>query len=366
MLKVERILIIGGYGLAGSSIAQLLLDRTSLSVIIGGRDVEKANKMALHFNDLFPGNRVQSTCVDVSNITSVKSAVSQCDLVIDCIPISMGANAEIAQEAMNVEIDYINLNASKKEKDRLIMVFNTSNHPNLHLLTHCGIFPGLPSALVRLAASHFDKVNKVMIGMIGCGTEGSVHSLEEMISADIKTPYVYKNNSWQKASMSASKKIDFGPPFRIRKCYLCNLDELEDQPAELNIGELELYAAETNSFTMIILVLWNLLRLNKFQKGIELGAKLLSWGVRRFAKQPFGITLKMEAVGEIDRIHEQFDVYLYCNDVYKSTAISAVACIVQLIDGDIKMPGVSYMGHVVNVDRFIQDLERLGMSVNVR
>jgi hypothetical protein len=266
---------------------------------------------------------------------------------------------------MNLRIDYINLNIGKDEREKLNALLSASGNPDLHLLTHCGIFPGLPSILTRLAASRFDKLNKVMIGMIGCGTEGSINASEEMLSADIKTPYVFKEGAWQKASMSASRKIDFGSPFGERKCYLCNLDEVEDQPAEFNIREFELYAAETNAFTMMIIVIWNLLKLNKFPGGIKLGAKLLHWGVRKFAKKPFGITLKLEAWGEINGVNRQLDLYLFCNDVYKSTAISTVACILQLLDSDIEAKGVSYMGHAVDADRFIRDMERLGMAVTV-
>jgi hypothetical protein len=131
----------------------------------------------------------------------------------------------------------------------------------------------------------------------------------------------------------------------------------------LGIGELVLYAAETNVFTMIVMVIWNILKLNKFKKGIELGAKLIMWGLKIFSRPPFGLTLKMEASGEINRGSRQLEIYLHCPDVYKSTAIAAVACILQLLDGIIEKKGVAFMGHALNIERYMKDLSGLGMIV---
>ena len=365
-MKKKIILLIGGYGLAGRNITHLLLEYTSASVILGGRNRDKAQQTAEYFNNLYSGSRAQGVLADIRDADSVKTAIAQCDLVIDCIPLNTGTNSLIAGEALKKNINYINLNISKQEREKLTALYIQSGEPDLHLLTHCGIFPGLPSALTGLAASRFDKLNKVMIGMIGSSEEGSVNSAEEMISADLKSPFLFRNNTWQKSSMSASRKIDFGPPFGTRKCFLCNLEETEDLPSKFNIEEFELYAAETNVFTMMIIVLWNLLKLNKFKHSIKSGAKLINWGVKRFAGKPFGITLKMEASGEKNGKDCHLDVFLFCSNVYKSTAIATAACIIQVISGNIKKPGVSYMGQAVNSDKLLADMEKMGMSIDIR
>ncbi len=361
----KKVLLIGGYGLAGSRIARLLMEKTSFSVIIGGRDLDKANKAAADIYGTSPGNRLRCAYVDVHDAASIKKALENCDLVIDCIPLNTAANVEMAREAMSAGIDYLNLNINRDEREKMNAAFQALKRHDLHLLTHCGIFPGLPSILVRAASARFDRLDSVTVGMIGSATEGSVNSSEEMISADIKTPAVYRENGWQKASLSAAKNIDFGPPFGVRKCYLCNLDEIEEQPKKLNIGELGVYAAEANSFIMIVLVIWNLLKLNKLKKGIESGAKLMNWGVKKFAKAPFGITVKIEAMGEIGGVPRRLEMRMFCGDVYEATAICAVACLLQSIDGRIGTCGVSYMGHAVDVDGFFEDAKRLGMNVNV-
>jgi saccharopine dehydrogenase (NAD+, L-lysine-forming) len=87
--------------------------------------------------------------------------------------------------------------------------------------------------------------------------------------------------------------------------------------------------------------------------------------IEKFAKPPFGITVEMEAVGEEMGAKRQLEVYLHCDDVYTATAISVVASVLQILDGTIKRPGLAFMGHAVDTDRFLNDAERLGMKIDV-
>ncbi|MCP4540016.1 MAG: KR domain-containing protein [Chloroflexi bacterium] len=358
----KRILIIGGYGLAGSHIVPLLLRATSSSIIIAGRNLNKSTEMAKKLNREFSGNRVRGVAVDASDAVSVRKALYACDLVIACIPVSAGANVGIVRAAADARVDFVNLEMSSDERAELETISKSMHESGAHFLIDAGIFPGTPSMLVRLAASNSSNLESVTVGMIGCATQGSIETAKELISADIKSPYVYKDKDWHQVSMMASEKIDFGPPFGQRTCYPCNLDEIQGLPEELVVQELGLYAGETNAFVMLVLLIWNALKLNKFKKGVDWGARSFTWGLEKFAKPPFGITVKMKAVGK-DR--KQQKVYLHCEDVYIATAISVVASVLQVLDGAIKRPGLAFMGHAVDTGRFLNDAERLGMKISV-
>jgi hypothetical protein len=49
---------------------------------------------------------------------------------------------------------------------------------------------------------------------------------------------------------------------------------------------------------------------------------------------------------------------------FVATAIGAVAEILQLLDGSIKEPGVTIMGHGVDPDWYLEDIQRLGINVS--
>ena len=54
------------------------------------------------------------------------------------------------------------------------------------------------------------------------------------------------------------------------------------------------------------------------------------------------------------------------NDAYYFTAIPVVACIAQYLDGSIVKPGLWMMGHVVDPVRLMNDMERMGIKIQMK
>ena len=74
----------------------------------------------------------------------------------------------------------------------------------------------------------------------------------------------------------------------------------------------------------------------------------------------------MEAVGKVKNHNEKMRITVSHENGFVATAIAAVAGVLQLLDGSINEPGVTIMGHGVNPDRYLQDIQRLGMKVLVQ
>ena len=51
---------------------------------------------------------------------------------------------------------------------------------------------------------------------------------------------------------------------------------------------------------------------------------------------------------------------------YAFTAIPAAACLLQYLDGSIRKPGLWLQGIVVEPDRLMVDMERMGIQVELR
>jgi hypothetical protein len=49
------------------------------------------------------------------------------------------------------------------------------------------------------------------------------------------------------------------------------------------------------------------------------------------------------------------------DDGYVATAIPAVSCLLQVLDGTVEKPGIQMMGYAVETTRFIDDMGRMGM-----
>ncbi|WP_303677989.1 saccharopine dehydrogenase NADP-binding domain-containing protein, partial [Dehalococcoides mccartyi] len=78
----KNILIIGGYGNAGSCIAMLLLQETDARIFLGGRNLEKAKYIAEGLNQLENIQRVEGVKLNVEDPQSLKEAFCGMDIVV--------------------------------------------------------------------------------------------------------------------------------------------------------------------------------------------------------------------------------------------------------------------------------------------
>jgi saccharopine dehydrogenase (NAD+, L-lysine-forming) len=76
--------------------------------------------------------------------------------------------------------------------------------------------------------------------------------------------------------------------------------------------------------------------------------------------------LKAEAQGYKDGRVEAMDITLYHEDGYMFTAIPVVACLLQYLDGAIKKPGLWTQANIVEPDRLMRDMERMGIEVKIK
>ena len=60
------------------------------------------------------------------------------------------------------------------------------------------------------------------------------------------------------------------------------------------------------------------------------------------------------------------DITLYHKDGYMFTAIPVVACLLQYLDGSIKKPGLWTQANIVEPDRLLSDMERMGIEVKIQ
>jgi saccharopine dehydrogenase (NAD+, L-lysine-forming) len=171
---------------------------------------------------------------------------------------------------------------------------------------------------------------------------------------------LYDQASWSRAPLTATKKVDFGPPFGTCTCYPFALPEMRPLPERLGVERCGAYAAGGNGVSDTLVALWYVLGLGRYRRLARLGARALV-RMNRFTRPPFGVVLAVEVAGESAGRPQRLRVSVRHDDGWVATAIPTLACLLQVLDGTVKKPGIQMMGHAVDVDRFVDDMGRLGM-----
>ncbi len=362
------IIVLGATGRAGRVATRLLLEQTAARVVLGSRSGEKAAGLAAALARDFPADRVDAVAVDATDAASLRAALDGARLLFDCGPTALFTRT-IPLACIAAGADCLDIHPSRSLAVLRPLASEVTGAGRC-FVTQAGLHPGLPATIMRHAASMLtrcDSVAAAMLMNIGevPGPESAVELIEEM---SVYRSLVWRGDAWHKPSWSHTRRFDFGPGLGPRTCYPMWSDELEGLPERIGAKDAGFYVAGFNGLADAV-VTPLAVALGSIRRGLGARplARLLAFSVRRFGRPPFAIVLTAEAAGDRYGTPATARIVLRSDDDdgYRLTAVPAVACVRQLLDGAIARPGVHLMGHLVDPARLAMDMKRMGIGVEV-
>jgi saccharopine dehydrogenase-like NADP-dependent oxidoreductase len=373
-MDAKTFLILGGSGNTGRLIARLLAQETDVQMVLAGRNLEKARKVAEEINRNCQQNRAVSDYADASDPASLKAAFAGTDMVIVASSTAKYARI-VAEAALDAGIDYLDIQYSTKKVAALKSMNERIQAAGRCFITDGGFHPGLPAAMVSYAAGHFDSIEKANIGSVLQQDWASVLILDETMIELIEElndyeSLVFKNGHWKKANMLSTADfltMDFGPVFRKRFSVPMYLEEMRALPEMYpTLKETGFYVGSFNWFVdWVVFPLVMLGMKISPQAFMKPSARLMGWGLKTFSKPPYGIVLQVEAQGLKDGQKRALRIAISHPDGYVFTAVPVIACLLQYLDGTIRKPGLWTQANLVEPVRLVKDMQRLGVEVKV-
>ena len=354
-----NILILGGYGATGKLLAKHLLAQTEHQIIIAGRNLDKAQAFMHSLHD----ERVTARQVDAAGSASLKQALQRVDLILVAAPTTHHTGT-VVRAALDAGVDYLDVQYSDLKLDALRAHEKEINEKKLCFVTEAGFHPGLPSAMIRYAASKLEVIESARVaGYLNMRNIPYTEAVDELMEGFIHyQAQVYKNGAWTKPSSWQTRKFDFGEEIGTRTCYSMFFEELRCLPAMYQtLRETGFYISGSNLLADLILTPIILVGLKIAPKrGLRPLGKLMWWGMGR-SKPPYRVALKVEGTGQLNGRQAQVDARIEHEDGYELTAIPVVAFLLQYNRS--RQPGLHMMGHLAEPECLFKDMERMGVRV---
>jgi len=365
---MTTILILGGYGFTGRLLARHLLEQSDARLVLAGRHLERAKEYADQLNGAVPGDRVAAAQADASDTRSLRQALENTDLLLVASPTTRFAESVI-RAALECGVDYLDVQLGAEKYAILKSYAEEIARAGRCFITEAGFHPGLPSALIRFAAARLERVEKaITAGYInmGRGLPYSEAVDELMESFRDYQALIFKDGRWESPGWFELRTVDFGGEIGARRCYAMFFEELRKMP-ELYPSLKEVGFYISGSHWLVDWVIFPLaiasLKIAR-RAAIHLAGRTVWWGMQALPEPPYLIALKVEASGEMDGRPARFEATVSHPDGYELTAIPVAACLLQYLDGSARRPGLWMMGHLVDPERLLVDMERMGVRVS--
>jgi saccharopine dehydrogenase (NAD+, L-lysine-forming) len=372
-MQNNSILILGGYGNTGKALARLLLQETEVQLVLAGRDINKAKQLADELNKTVGVNRVRGIFADASDSASLRQAFTGMSIVVMASSTTQNCR-QVAEIALEARSGYLDIQYSNQKIAQLKSIAAEIQKAGCCFITDGGFHPGLPAFLVRYVAQYFDQMVTARVGSVikedwkslEVGDSTVVELIELMNDFEMSA---YRSGKWKKASyfgMSDYLKMDFGVEFGTQFCAPMMLEEMRSLPQIFpSLTETGFYVGSFNRFTDWIIMPIALVAMKLFPRQAKQPmARWMHWGLNTFSKPPFGTLVKIEASGVKDGQDTSMEITISHPDGYMFTAIPVAACLLQYLDGSITKPGLWLQAHVVEPNRFMHDMQRMGISLH--
>ncbi|MDP9333763.1 MAG: saccharopine dehydrogenase NADP-binding domain-containing protein [Actinomycetota bacterium] len=366
------VLIVGGSGLAGGYIASALLDSPEASVVLGARDARRLERAAAELASKYGTDRIATVVVDASDPDSLKRAAVGAQLVVLAAQAKQHG-AAIGRAALDAGADVIDITLSTGEHHPMGPLRAEAAAAGHCLVTDAGLVPGLPSLLVRLAAGRLDRLDTAFVGITSSNKDGWPDNTVAELVADLAHPptFVWRDGAWRRSrllGMADRRKFDFGPGWGKRTCGPVLVEEMRELPGLFpSLQQAGTFIANNAFVDSVALPVAMILTRLAPRRGQRPATRLVGWGMRRFARAPFGGVLKVEASGERSGAPKDISVTVSHPNEYQATGLVLAAFVAQWVDGPAtpaRTPGLHPMGTIVEPERFMQDLAASGFIVS--
>jgi len=379
------ILILGGAGTTGRVLAELLLGHSGATVSLAGCDLGKAGRAAAELGSRYPG-RVSARAADAADAASLRRAFAGVGLVAVAASVIEHAGT-VAEAALDAGADYYDLLLGSPAKHSALETLRErAGDEGRVLITDGGIHPGLSAVMIRALAPAFSRLERADVAGLLKVDWGSYDfaaaTIHEFVTelADYSTGAL-RDGVWAELPWKdAMSQVDFGPPFGVQRCSVMAMEELRRLPEQ--IPSLRDCGFSISGFNPVAdnLLLPLGVGVMKVAPG-TLGApyaRLFAWGLRTFARPPYGVIWQLEAQGETapggpagcpadgSDATATLGLRLAHEDGYWLTSAAAAACLLQYLDGSLRAPGLHLQALAVEPARMLRDLQRMGVRVESR
>ena len=212
----KKVLVIGGCGRIGGSVAQDILTHTNSKVIVTSRNLQTVLTPPLEF-----------LALDLADLERLKTSISSVDLVVHCAGPFHYRDGKVLEACIELGVDYLDVSDHRCFYKRVIPWQEKAIKSGITAILNTGVFPGISNSMVKQGVEQLDQPQKIHLSYVVGGSGGAGVTVMRTTFLGLKSTFdVWLNGKWQHRKPYTEREIiEFPQPYGKTGVYWFDVAE---------------------------------------------------------------------------------------------------------------------------------------------
>ncbi|KOP26052.1 saccharopine dehydrogenase [Hapalosiphon sp. MRB220] len=357
----DRVLILGGRGRIGSSVAQDLLTHTQAEIIVTGRTPAQTED----------NTSLQYMVLDLAEVEKLRQAIASVNVVVHCAGPFHFRDANVLKICIEQGVNYVDVSDHRSFTSKALQYHEEAIAAGVTAIVNTGIFPGISNSMVRHDVEQFDVPEKIHLSYLVSGSGGAGITVMRTTFLGLQNPFeAWIDGKWQTVKpYSKREAVDFPSPYGRSGVYWFDMPETFTLPHAFPAVKTVItkFGSVPDFYNHLTWIAAHVFPKSwiKNPNGVEFLSHV-SHTMTDFTDKftGIGVAVRSEVTGQKNG---QPAIYL-SNLTYENTATSAgcgTGSIVQfLLEDKLNKPGVWPVEEALSTDLFIQAMQSRGITID--
>lgn len=217
-----KVLILGGRGRIGRSVAADLVAHTQAEITITGRTPNPKNQASEQL-----AAQLQFLVLDLADQSRLKAAIADQDLVIHCAGPFRQRDANVLKICIEEGVSYLDVSDDRTFTQKALTHLSAAQTAGVTAIINSGVFPGISNSMVRQGVEQLDVAEKIDLRYIVAGSGGAGVTVLRTTFLNVQHPFLaWIDNQWRPVKPYTEREtIQFPEPYGRASVYWFDMPE---------------------------------------------------------------------------------------------------------------------------------------------
>ncbi|MCU0525007.1 MAG: saccharopine dehydrogenase NADP-binding domain-containing protein [Elainella sp. Prado103] len=212
-----QVLILGGQGRIGQSVAADLLRHTRAQLLLTSRTQQSDRQ----------SEQMRLVTVDLADHLTLRRLIAESQLVIHCAGPFRYRDTRVLEFCIECGVNYLDVSDDRTFTQRAMQHQAAATDAGVTAIVNTGVFPGISNSLVRLGVEQLDQLDRIHLSYVVAGSGGAGKTVMRTTFLGLQHPFtVFRGGEWQTVRpYTEPEQVEFPPPYGRSTVYWFDMPE---------------------------------------------------------------------------------------------------------------------------------------------